>query len=33
MHGEVVSFPFLKRNNELPFYFDEDEVGSVPFLM
>jgi integrase/recombinase XerD len=26
MHGEEVSFPFMKRNNELPFYFDEDEV-------
>ena len=26
MHGENVSFPFLKRNNELPYYFDEEEV-------
>ncbi len=26
MYGEEVSLPFLKRNNELPYYFDEEEV-------
>lgn len=26
MYGENVSFPFMTRNDEIPFYFDEDEV-------
>jgi len=26
MIGEDISFPFLKRNNDLPYYFDEDDV-------
>ena len=26
MIGEVVSFPFLKRNNNLPYYFDGEDV-------
>jgi integrase/recombinase XerD len=26
MIGEEVSFPFIKRNNNLPYYFDEEDV-------
>jgi integrase/recombinase XerD len=26
MIGEDITFPFLKRNNDLPYYFDEDDV-------
>lgn len=29
MYGEEVSFPFMKRNDEIPYYFDGDEVARV----
>ncbi|HPT19998.1 MAG TPA: tyrosine-type recombinase/integrase, partial [Methanothrix sp.] len=29
MLGEDVSFPFLKRNDELPYYFGEEEVRKI----
>lgn len=29
MLGEEVSFPFLKRNDELPYYFGEDDVQKI----
>jgi integrase/recombinase XerD len=29
MLGEKVSLPFLKRNDELPYYFSEDDVRSI----
>ena len=29
MMGENVSLPFLKRNDELPYYFDEDDIHAV----
>jgi len=29
MLGETVSLPFLKRNDELPYYFDEDDVRGI----
>ncbi|MGA9098422.1 MAG: tyrosine-type recombinase/integrase [Methanotrichaceae archaeon] len=29
MIGEDVSFPFVKRNNNLPYYFDEDDVLKI----
>lgn len=29
MLGERVSLPFLKRNDELPYYFDEDDVRNI----
>jgi len=29
MYGEEVSFPFMKRNDEIPCYFDEEEVERV----
>lgn len=29
MFGEKISLPFLKRNEVLPYYFDEDDVRNV----
>jgi integrase/recombinase XerD len=29
MFGEKISLPFLKRNEELPYYFDEDDVRTI----
>jgi integrase/recombinase XerD len=29
MLGEIVCLPFLKRNDELPYYFDEEEVRNI----
>ena len=29
MIGEDVSFPFLKRNDELPYYFGEEDVRNI----
>jgi integrase/recombinase XerD len=29
MIGEEVSFPFIKRNNNLPYYFDEEDVLKI----
>ena len=29
MMGEAVSLPFLKRNDELPYYFDEGDVHAI----
>jgi integrase/recombinase XerD len=29
MHGEDVSFPFLKLNEGLPYYFNQDDIGKI----
>ncbi|MGV8127504.1 MAG: tyrosine-type recombinase/integrase [Methanothrix sp.] len=29
MHDEIISFPFMKRNDEIPSYFSEDEVSKI----